>query len=280
VVSFRNRLNYLDEVSERFLGLLAALGGYCTALQGQELIGRSEGQARARLKALERLGFLRRITKYPVVYQVTKSTTRLLGHDSSSRRRHTLAVVQARLLGVHFYLEARAWPAEIVLDHDKKIAVFTDLAGCPLSILPQRGGKPYLREHFLLWLPGGWLAFAMIDQPQPGALAQLRVYIQQFLPLLRRLRGEPDLLVVTADKARCHLYEQLLRRHRAIQKLGLGELSRQIKPCSVKPPVPSIADLTWPKSDNDDGTLETHDKSENHPYSHKDEKPVRELIED
>lgn len=104
VVSFRNRLHCLDEASERFLRMLAALGGYCTALQGQELIARSEGQARARLKALERLGFLRRITKYPVVFQVTKSTTRLLERDSGSRRRHTLSVVQARLLGVHFYL--------------------------------------------------------------------------------------------------------------------------------------------------------------------------------
>ena len=84
MASFRNRLNCLDEVSERFLSLLVAIGGYCTALQGQELIGRSGNQARARLRMLERLGFLRRITKYPVVYQVTKSTTRLLKRDSSS----------------------------------------------------------------------------------------------------------------------------------------------------------------------------------------------------
>ena len=280
MLSFRNRLNCLDEVSERFLRLLAALGGYCTALQGQELIARSDGQARARLKALERLGFLRRITKYPVVFQVTKSTTRLLGHDSSSRSGHTLSIVQARLLGVHFYLEARAWPAEFVLDHDKKIAVFTDLAGCPLSILPQRGGKPYLREHFLLWLHDGWLAFAMIDQPQPGALAQLKVYIRQFLPLLRRLRGEPYLLVVTADKARCHLYEKLLKRHRAIHKLGLGELSRQIKPLAVKPPVPSIAELTWPRAENHDWTPEPSQDSLTHRYGHKYERPIGELIED
>ena len=141
MVSFRNRLSSVDEVSERFLRLLVALGGYCTALQGQELIGRSGNQARARLKTLESFGFLRRITKYPVVYQVTKSTTRLLNRDSSGRRRHRVCTVQARLLGVHFYLEARAWPAEFVLDHEKKIAVFTDLAGCPLSVLPQRGGS-------------------------------------------------------------------------------------------------------------------------------------------
>jgi hypothetical protein len=34
--------------------------------------------ARARLTTLERLGFLRRVTKYAVVYQATKATTRLV----------------------------------------------------------------------------------------------------------------------------------------------------------------------------------------------------------
>ena len=70
---------------------------------------------------LERLRFLRRVTKYPVVYQVTKATTRLLGQDSSIRRRHTLETVQGRLLGVHFYLEANDWPATFALDHEEKI---------------------------------------------------------------------------------------------------------------------------------------------------------------
>lgn len=95
------RAGSLHEVSKQFLKLLVALGGYCTAVQAQDLIARGT-QARTRLRTLERLGFLRRITKYPVVYQVTESTTRLLGRDSSSRRRHTLATVHERLLGVHF----------------------------------------------------------------------------------------------------------------------------------------------------------------------------------
>lgn len=246
MVSFRNRSDCLDEVSQQFLRLLVNLGGYCTAHQAQELIAKGT-QVRGRLRLLARLGFVRRITKYPILYQITKSTTRLHGHDSSSRRRHTHTTVQSRLLGVHFYLEARAWPAEFVLDHKKKIAVFTDLAGCPLSTLPQRGGKPYLREHLLLWQPDWRLAIAMIDQPEPGALMRLKVFIREFLPLLRHLRKEPDLLVVTADKQRCRLYEWFLKRHRAIHKLGLGELSKLIKPYCVKPPVPTIAELSGPK---------------------------------
>ena len=91
MVSFRNRSSCLDEVSQQFLRLLVALGGYCTAVQAQLIT--TGPQVRARLKMLERLGFLRRITKYPVVYQVTKSTTRLLQRDSSNRRRHTLSTV-------------------------------------------------------------------------------------------------------------------------------------------------------------------------------------------
>ena len=279
MVSFRNRINCLDEVSEGFLSLLTALGGYCTALQGQELMGRSGGQVRARLRTLERLGFLRRITKYPVVYQVTKSTTRLLQRDSSSRRRHTLATVQARLLAVHFYLEARAWPAEFVLDHEEKVEVFTELAGCPSSVLPQRGGKPYLREHFLLWQPDWRLAIAMVDLPQPGVLRRLKVFIREFLPLLRHLRREPDLLIVTADKTRSYVYERLLKRHRAIHKLGLGELSDRIRAYSVKPPVASIAGLTWPTADEQGEFLEVNG-AQHLSHIHSSEKHSQELISD
>lgn len=255
MVSFRNRSDCIDEVSEHFLKTLVNLGGYCTTQQAQELIANGI-QVRARLKTLERLGFLRRITKYPVVYQGTKSTTRLLGRDSSSRRRHRLEIVQSRLLGVHFYLEARAWPAEFVLDHEKKVSYFADCAGCPSSVLPQRGGEPYLREHFMLWQPDWRLAIAMIDQPQPGALTRLKVFIREFLPLLRHMRKEPDLLIVTADKQRSRLYEWLLKKHRVIRKLGLGELSKLVKPYSVKPPVPYILELTWPKADKHDWMLD------------------------
>jgi hypothetical protein len=274
VVSFRNRSNCVDDVSAQFLKLLVALGGYCTASQAQELIA-SATQVRARLKGLERLGFLRRITKYPVVYQVTKSATRLLGPDSSSRRQHKLPTVQARLLGVHFYLEARKWPAEFVFDHQEKIAIFTD-AGCPSSTLPQRSGKPYLREHLLFWMPDWRTGIAMIDIPAPGVLTRLKVFLREFLPLLRHFRTEPDLFIVTTDKGRSHSYERLLKRHRAIHKLGLGELTNRVKTYCVKPPLPSIADLTWPTTEEDSKFrgVNGHDPS----HSHVCHKPSHDLI--
>ena len=82
-----------------------------------------------------------------------------------------------------------------------------------------------------------------------GLLIRLKQFIREFLPLLRYLRLEPDLLIVTADEARGYVYERLQKGHRAIHKLGLGELSNRIKTYCVKPPVASIAGLTWPAAD-------------------------------
>jgi|SRR5581483_10696619 len=277
--SFAKREALLDEVSQDLLTRLVHLGGYCTAHQAATIgVTESGKRARARLRTLQRLGFLRRVTKYPIVYQVTKSATRLLGPDSSSRRRHTQATVEARLLGVHFYLEARAWPGYFVFDHEEKIMIFQN-AGCPLSVLPQRNGKPYLREHFVLWFPAGRLAIATIDLPQPGIGRRLRLFIREYLPLLRHLRQDLDLLVVTAEKRRAYTYQRLLRTNRAIQKLDLFSLVERIKPYSVRPPVPSITELTWPKSEADDWgpeNEEEHSFGENQPH----QRQVSKVIED
>jgi DNA-binding Lrp family transcriptional regulator len=259
--SFWDRQALLDDVSVQFLRVLDALGGYCAVAQAKALrIGSSEREIRARLKGLERLGFLRRVTIYPVVYQITKSVTRLLGRDSSSRRRHTLATVRARVLAMTLYLEAREWPAEFEFDDERKITTFID-AGCPLGALPRRGGRPYLREHFVLWLPDGRIGVAMVDQPYPSPLSQLRNLIRQFLPLLRILLSELDLLIVTGDKGRCHIYERLLAGHPAIQKLGLGEYVARIKPIWVRSPAPKITELIWPRPDIAELFLEPHGTS-------------------
>ena len=49
------------------------------------------------LKDLESWGFVKRISTYPAIYQVTKSVTRMLGADLSVRRQHTLETIQTRL---------------------------------------------------------------------------------------------------------------------------------------------------------------------------------------
>jgi len=256
---FDRRLVYIHEGLHRFLRTLTSLGGYCTAQQAKslQLAGWDRG-VRGRLKMLERLGFLRRISKYPVVYQITKATTRLLGRDSSSRRRHTLETVQARLLGVHFYLEACAWPTDFIFKHEQKIAILAD-AGCLLATLPQRNGKPYLREYLVFWLPEGGIGIATIDQQVPTAFVRLRLFLRQFLPVLRAVQERIDLFIVTPDQRRRFEYEKLLRKSRAIHKLGLGSLAPRIRPYSVRPPVPTIIDTIWPSADKYDESADLID---------------------
>jgi hypothetical protein len=244
--NFRRRSAMMDEKSEHFLKLLINLGGYCTVAHAEALkLGESGKQARGRLRGLERLGFLRRVAAYPAVYQVTKSSTRHLGRDSGARRRHPLPTVQARLLAVDFYLAARKWPAEFTLDHEHKIATFID-NGCPIHVLPQRGGRPYLREEFLLWPPNGRIAIALIDQAHIGARSQIRGLIRRYLPVMRHLGGGVmDLLMVSGSERRHFLCQRLLqdRRFRATWPSGIPIT---VKPYWVLRPTPPVAALLCP----------------------------------
>src|SRR3989442_11528983 len=92
---FRDRIALLDKGSQEFLTVLVAIGGYCTVSQAEALKIVKSTRARARLRALERLGFLRRVAAYPVVYQVTKSPTPPPQRDSSNRPPPRLATLPA-----------------------------------------------------------------------------------------------------------------------------------------------------------------------------------------
>lgn len=247
---FGDRVALLDETSREFLARLVTLGGYCTVSQAEGLKFVRNTRVRARLRFLERLGFLRKVAAYPVVYQVTASTTRLLGCDSGTRRRHTLATVQARLLGVDFFLEARGWPSDFILDHEQKLATFIE-CGYPLNVLPHRGAKPYLREQFVLWLPDGHLGVATVDQPQPKAFSQLKQFLRQFQAAVRQVPGEIELLLVTDSHQRQSLYRRLLRYPR-IRKLGLEQTAKAVKPCLVRRPTPPVGALLWPANPHRD----------------------------
>jgi hypothetical protein len=242
---FCNRIAMVDQCSMEFLTSLVALGGYCTAAQAKQLSIANSGTAtRARLRAWERSGFLRKVAAHPVVYRVTKSTTRLLGRDSRARRTHALATVQARLLAVNFYLEARQWPAEFILDHEQKMATFRD-AGCPSAALPERGGKPYLWEDFVLWLADGRIGVATVDQPYPSAFSQLRLIIRRFHSLLQYMPNELQLRIATGNEHRTRLYARLLR-HPVLRKISQVKLETAIKPYRVRTPIPTITRLLYP----------------------------------
>jgi hypothetical protein len=187
---------------------------------------------------------LRKIAAYPVVYQVTKSSTRLLGRDSRTRRPHTLSTVEARLLAVNFYLEARGWPAEFIFDHEQKVATFRD-ADCPSAALPKRGGKPYLWEDFILRLADGRIGVATVDQPQPSAFSQLRQFARRFQPLLQYMQNELQLLIATGSQHRTQLYGRLLH-HPVLRNIGQVKLETAIKPYRVRTPMPTITRLLYP----------------------------------
>jgi hypothetical protein len=245
IALFRDRVAMVDQRSLEFFRTLLALGGYCTAAHAKQLgVAGSETRTRAQLRAWERAGLLRKIAAYPVVYQVTKSTTRLLGRDSSARRTHVLATIEARLVAVNFYIEASEWPAQFVLDHEHKVATFRD-AGCPWAELPRRGGKPYLWEDFVLRLAEGRICVAIVDQPNPGAFSQLRQFARRFYPLLRYLQNELQLLIATGSRHRALLYDRLLR-HGVLRKIGPVKLETRIRPYCLRAPMRTIPRLLYP----------------------------------
>jgi hypothetical protein len=144
--------------------------------------------------------------------------------------------VQARLLPVSFYLQARRWPAEFILDHEQKVATFRD-ADCPSVALPKRGDKPCLWEDFILRLADGRIGVVTVDQPHPSALSQLRQFVRRFQPLLEYMKNELQLLI--GDQDRTQLYGRLLHRP-VLQKNSQVKLETAIKPYCVQTPMPTI----------------------------------------
>ncbi len=164
---FLDRAGVLDDRSRRFLTTVAWLGGYVTPEQAQLLgIRNSVPRVHVQLKELEDWGFIKRVGVYPSIYQVTKSVTRLMGTDLSSRRQHVNETIHTRLLTVNFYLEAIRWPVEFVFDHRQKISKLMNL-GCEPALFPQRGRGPYLWEDILLQRPSGDLVLTASNRKHP-----------------------------------------------------------------------------------------------------------------
>jgi hypothetical protein len=247
IENFRTRAAMIESKHEDFLKLLVSLGGYCTVAQADELrLAETGKRTRRHLRRLEHLGFLRRVAAYPVVYQVTKSTTRHLERDCGARRRHTLATVQSRLLAVDFYLAARKWPARFILDHEQKIAAFVD-NGCPESALPQYGGRPYLREQFVLWLSSRRLGVGTVDEPHRAVLSQMLGLIRRFGPTVPYLgEGILELLIATGCERRYYRYRRLLEDPRVLATWP-GDFEFEVRPYRVLRPTQPVAALLCPR---------------------------------
>lgn len=209
---FRDRASVLDDRSRHFLTTVAWLGGYVTPEQAQLLgIRNSVSRVHVQLKDLEDWGFIKRVGLYPLIYQVTKSVTRLMGVDLSARRQHTNDTIRSRLLTVNFYLEAIHWPVEFVFDHQQKISKLMKL-GCEPAFFPQRGRRPYLWEDFLLQRPSGDLVLTMVDRFDRMASYQLHSFVKRFAPSLGM--DELRLMVAVGDDRRERLFRQQLNHTR------------------------------------------------------------------
>jgi hypothetical protein len=234
-IRFSKRLLLLDERSNDFLKTLVHLGGYCTIEQAQRLgLANSATRVVARLEALKRTGFLRQAAHYPVIYQVTGSATRLVGSDLMARRQRTPPTIRCKLLGVNFYLEAKAWPADFILDHAKKIGSLKDV-GCPTEALPHIGGQPYLWQEFVLRRADGTICVAAVDRVHDTAKYQTRTLAQRYASVLEHLPSQFRLIVAVASNRRAELY-----RKWAAQPIARPFTHDTLQPYRVKALLPQI----------------------------------------
>lgn len=234
-IRFSKRLLLLDERSNDFLKTLVYLGGYCTIEQAQKLgLANSTTRIVARLVALKQNGFLKQVAHYPVIYQVTGSATRLVGSDLMARRRRTALTVRCKLLGVNFYLEAKAWPADFILDHAKKIALLND-AGCPTEALPHIGGRPYLWQEFVLRRDDGTICAAAVDRAHDTAKYQTRTLAERYAGVLKHLPSQLRLIVAVNSKRRAELYWKW-----ANQPIARPFTHETLQPYRVKALIPQV----------------------------------------
>jgi hypothetical protein len=234
-IRFSKRLLLLDESRDAFLRTLVYLGGYCTVEQAEKLgLANSPTRVAAQLQVLKNAGFLRQIANYPVIHQVTMSATRLVGADLMARRRHTPMTIRCKLLGVNFYLEAKAWPAEFTLTHWEKISVL-NAAGCPTDALPHIGGRPYLWQDFLLRRGDGKICVAAVDRPDNTPKYQTRTLAERYRGVLEHIPFEFRLIVVVGSEGRARLY-----RKWAAQPIAGRFTQHTLKPYQVRTPIPQV----------------------------------------
>jgi DNA-binding Lrp family transcriptional regulator len=237
-VRFSNRLASQDERTGEFLRTLGYLGGYCTADQARRLdLANSPTRVLERLRKLDSNGFLRRVTSYPLLYQVTKSVTRMLGTDLMARRIHPEETVRWRLLAVNFYVEAKGWPAEFIFEHDSKVAALLRI-GCSIDALPRRKGQPYLWQNFMLDVHDGGLCISVIDRPDCSALLQAIGAAKRFAQCRRSVGERLSLVVAVNSDARRRLYSKAVR-HPKVREHAQGA-AEPVSIYRVNLPVPSI----------------------------------------
>jgi hypothetical protein len=234
-IRFSKRLLLLDERSNDFLRTLVLLGGYCMIEQAQKLgLANSPTRVVAHLEALKKLGFVRQVGRYPVIYQVTKSATRLAGCDLMARRRQSPLTIRLKLLGVNFYLEAKAWPAEFTLPHSEKIALLKS-AGCSSEALPHFRGQPFLWQEFVLRRADGTICMAAVDRAHNTVMYQTTTLARRYGRVLEHLSSHFRLIVAVASNHRAELYQKW-----AAQPVARPFTHETLQPYRVKALIPQV----------------------------------------
>ncbi|HKW86985.1 MAG TPA: hypothetical protein VJM82_07940 [Nitrospiraceae bacterium] len=245
IFRFRDRVEVLDDRSQRFLTTVAWLGGYATPDQAQELgIRNSVPRVHGQLKDLESWDFIKRVAAYPAIYQVTKSVTRLIGADLAARREHANETIRTRLLAVNFYLEAIRWPVEFVFDHRQKLSRLCNI-GCEPVLFPQRRGRPYLWQDILLQRPSGELVLTIVDHFDRTPSFQLHSFLKRFAPNLGL--DELRMMVAVGSEQREGLFSRQLghsRLQRLLEEQGITmPLREMLTIYRVRRPVPVVRPL-------------------------------------
>jgi len=111
--------------------------------------------------------------------------------------------------------------------------------GCPLNVLPQRGGKPYLWEELVLWHDYNRIGVAIMDDQQRSPLSQLKGFARGFSRLVACLRERLRMLIVTGAEGRHRLYCQLVH-HPAVMKLSPPGFAITIEPYQMRSEAKSL----------------------------------------
>ncbi len=241
-IRFADRLGLVDERTNAFLTTVAYLGGYCTVDQTQRInLANSPRRVLVQLERLERAGFLRKVVLHPLVYQITKSVTRLVGRDMTARRSRPVETVRWRLQCLNFFLEASTWPAQFIFDDEEKVAAFGKI-GCPRHLLPKRGGEPYLWDYFVLDSKDGRLCVSAVDRPDSNAFRQTLTLLRRFADCRLRVRERLSLVVAVGSNARERLYAKAAK-HPKLHKYAPGT-TEAVTTYQVITAIPHIRALT------------------------------------
>jgi hypothetical protein len=147
----------------------------------------------------------------------------MLGTDLMARRVHPVETVRWRLLAVNFYLEARDWPAEFILDHDARVSALQRI-GCPIDALPQRKGQPYLWQAFILDPHDGGLCISVVDRPDCSAFLQALGFVRRFAQCRRSIGERLSLVVAVNSDARRRLYSKAVGHAKVRERAQGAEL--------------------------------------------------------